>query len=81
MTTVPLLLPLLLALSHSAPYPDDTHLHVHLPPEGGQGDSFLFPSFSSVSLKGESPQTGGESVSLKGKSPKTGGRFVENGQG
>ena len=33
----------LLPFSHSAPEPD-THLHVYLPPEGGQGSSFLFTS-------------------------------------
>merc|ERR1719391_777198 len=33
-----LLLPHLLAFSQSAPQPD-THLHVHLPPEGGQGET------------------------------------------
>merc|ERR1719489_644738 len=38
MTTVLFLLCNLLAFSHSAPEPD-THLHVHLPPEGGQGKS------------------------------------------
>ena len=63
MTTLPLLLLNLLASSHSSPDPDDTHIHVHLPPEGEQGNSFA--SFSSVSLKGETP--------------KTGGGFVENG--
>ena len=44
----------LLPFLHSAPEPD-THLHVHLPPESGQGNSFLVASFSSVSSKGESP--------------------------
>merc|ERR1711990_790613 len=38
MNTVLLLLPHLLAFSQSAPEPD-THLHVHLPPEGGQGET------------------------------------------
>ena len=33
----------LLPFSHSEPEPD-THLHVYLPPEGGQGSSFLFTS-------------------------------------
>ena len=40
MTTVLLLLLHLLPFSHSAPEPD-THLHVYLPPEGGQGKCFL----------------------------------------
>ena len=53
MKTILLLLHLLPFL-HSAPEPD-THLHVHLPPESGQGNSFLVASFSSVSSKGESP--------------------------
>ena len=44
------LLPCLL----SSPEPD-THLHVYIPPEGEQGNSFLVASFSSVSSKGESP--------------------------
>ena len=44
----------LLPFLHSAPEPD-THLHVHLPQESGQGNSFLFASFSSVSSKGENP--------------------------
>ena len=44
----------LLPFLHSAPEPD-THLHVHLPPENGQGNSFLVASFSSVSAKGENP--------------------------
>ena len=44
----------LLPFLHSAPEPD-THLHVHLPPENGQGNSFLVASFSSVSSKGENP--------------------------
>merc|ERR1711874_935419 len=38
MTTVLLLLLHLLPFSQSAPEPD-THLHVHLPPEGGQGET------------------------------------------
>ena len=42
------LLPCLL----SSPEPD-THLHVYIPPEGEQGNSFLVASFSSVSSKGE----------------------------
>merc|ERR1712179_469256 len=39
MTTTILLLLLLhlLEFSHSAPQPDDTHIHVHLPPEGEKG--------------------------------------------
>ena len=44
----------LLPLLHSSPEPD-THLHVYLPEESGQGNSFLFASFSSVSSKGENP--------------------------
>ena len=44
------LLPCLL----SSPEPD-THLHVYIPPEGEQGNSFFVTSFSSVSSKGESP--------------------------
>ena len=44
------LLPCLL----SSPEPD-THLHVYIPPESEQGNSFLVASFSSVSSKGESP--------------------------
>ena len=44
------LLPCLL----SSPEPD-THLHVYIPPEGEQGNSFFVASFSSVSSKGESP--------------------------
>ena len=44
----------LLPFLHSAPEPD-THLHVYLPPENGQGNSFLVASFSSVSAKGENP--------------------------
>ena len=40
MTTFPLFLLQLLAFSHSAPEPD-THLHVYLPPEGGQGNYFF----------------------------------------
>ena len=51
------LLLLLLSFSHSAPHPD-AHLHVHLPPQNGQGDDFLFASFSSVASKGENPNTG-----------------------
>merc|ERR1711874_715223 len=38
MTTVLLLLLHLLPFSQSAPEPD-THLHVYLPPEGGQGET------------------------------------------
>ena len=53
MKTILLLLHLLPFL-HSAPEPD-THLHVHLPPENGQGNSLLVASFSSVSSKGENP--------------------------
>ena len=53
MKTILLLLHLLPFL-HSAPEPD-THLHVYLPEESGQGNSFLVASFSSVSSKGESP--------------------------
>ena len=44
----------LLPLLHSSPEPD-THLHVYLPEESGQGNSFLVASFSSVSSKGENP--------------------------
>ena len=44
----------LLPFLHSAPEPD-THLHVYLPEESGQGNSFLVASFSSVSSKGENP--------------------------
>ena len=44
----------LLPFLHSSPEPD-THLHVYIPPEGEQGNSFLVASFSSVSSKGESP--------------------------
>ena len=44
----------LLPFLHSAPEPD-THLHVYLPPESEQGNSFLVASFSSVSSKGENP--------------------------
>ena len=53
MKTILLLLHLLPFL-HSAPEPD-THLHVYLPPESGQGNSFLVASFLSVSSKGENP--------------------------
>ena len=53
MKTILLLLHLLPFL-HSAPEPD-THLHVYLPQESGQGNSFLVASFSSVSSKGENP--------------------------
>ena len=42
---VPLLLLHILAFSQSAPDPD-THLHVYLPPEGGQG-TYLFSLISS----------------------------------
>ena len=41
----------LLPFLHSLPEPD-THLHVYLPEESGQGNSFLVASFSSVSSKG-----------------------------
>ena len=44
----------LLPFLHSSPEPD-THLHVYIPPEGEQGNSFLVASFSFVSSKGESP--------------------------
>ena len=44
----------LLPFLHSAPEPD-THLHVYLPPESGQGNSLLVASFSSASSKGENP--------------------------
>ena len=44
------LLPFLL----SSPEPD-THLHVYIPPESEQGNSFLVAPFSSVSSKGENP--------------------------
>ena len=44
----------LLPFLHSSPEPD-THLHVYIPPESEQGNSFLVASFSSVSSKGESP--------------------------
>ena len=59
MDIVLLLLPHLLALSQSAPEPD-THLHVHLPQEGGPGNSFLcFFFLICFFLKGETPNTGG----------------------
>ena len=54
MTTFPLFLLQLLAFSHSAPEPD-THLHVYLPPEGGQGNSILSSFFSCVSSKEKLP--------------------------
>ena len=44
----------LLPFLHSSPEPD-THLHVYLPQESEQGNSFLVASFSSVSSKGENP--------------------------
>ena len=44
----------LLPFLHSSPEPD-THLHVYIPPEGEQGNSFLVAPFSSVSSKGENP--------------------------
>ena len=44
----------LLPFLHSSPEPD-THLHVYLPPESEQGNSFLVAPFSSVSSKGENP--------------------------
>ena len=53
MKTILLLLHLLPFL-HSAPEPD-THLHVYLPQESGESNSFLVASFSSVSSKGENP--------------------------
>ena len=67
MTTVLLLLCHLLQFSHSAPDPD-THLHVHLPAEGGQGNAFLSLLFSHLLL-----------LLLGGKTPNTGGGLAANG--
>jgi len=57
MSTALLLLPRLLAFSQAAPEPD-THLHVHLPPEGGQG---------------ESPNTGAGGLAANGLNARIGG--------
>ena len=56
MTTVLLLLCHLLTFSQSTPEPD-THIHVYLPPEGGQGNFFLCFFLLMCFFKGGTPNT------------------------
>ena len=66
-STVLLLLPHLLSFSQAAPEPD-THLHVHLPPEEGQGlNSFLCFFFLMSFLQGgKTPNTGAGGLATNG---------------
>ena len=61
MTTVLLLLCHLLTFSQSTPEPD-THIHVYLPPEGGQGNFFLCFFLLMCFFEGEALNTGGRFV-------------------
>ena len=65
MSTALLLLPHLLAFSQAAPEPD-THLHVHLPPEGGQGNFFLCFFFLMSFFQGKTPNTGAGGLATNG---------------